>query len=80
MEQIINILIGLGGVGFFIVLILHGRYEKRQNDFFDTYKPMGTSINPPDIEEIEKELKNETPEKSVIHVNDLLNTLFPKKP
>ena len=77
MEQIINILIGLGGAGFFAFLILKGRKDKRDNDRFDTYKESKVTIKPPDLNKIKEGIKDETPQESVDHVNNLFNELFP---
>ena len=76
MEQVINILIFLGGVGFFIFMLMHGRKEKKENDFFDTYKPLKDPIKAPDLDKISEGVENETPQESVDHTNDLLNDLF----
>ena len=79
MEQIINILIGTGAIGFFAFLILKERKDNKSGpkiDYKDPFNSIKDKIKPPDLNKIKEELKDETPQESADNVNDLLNDLF----
>jgi len=78
MEQLINILIALGGVGFFGWLIMMGRKDSKEGpkETFDPFTEGDYKPKSPDLNEIKKGIENETPQESIDNVNDLLDDLF----
>ena len=78
MEQLINILIALGGVGFFGWLLMVER-SRNKGGPVDPYNSIEgkPKIKPPDLNKIKEAIKDETPQESTDHVNSLLNDLFP---
>ena len=73
--QILAILVILLGGAFFLKGNVKNPFKKKEPPIIPS--GVGPLAKPPDISKIKEKFKNETPEESIDHLNDLFDELFP---
>jgi hypothetical protein len=73
--QLLTLLVLILGGTFFLKGKIKNPFKKKKREFSSEVRPLG---EPPDVEKIKEEFKNETPKQSAHRVTNMLAKLFPR--